>query len=89
MRVTTYVYMTDGSSPVPKTAIDCQKLTEIEEISGSLFTIQEFCAATRISQRQFFRIQAEGHGPKMIWLGGRKLISRSALDSWLREHQER
>jgi predicted DNA-binding transcriptional regulator AlpA len=81
--------MRERAMSVPETAIVCQKLTEIAEISASLFTIQEFCAATRISQRQFFRIQAAGEGPRMIWLGGRKLISRSALDSWLREHEER
>jgi hypothetical protein len=74
---------------MPETAAVCQKVTEIAEISGSLFTIQEFCAATRISQRQFFRIQAAGEGPRMIWLGGRKLISRAALNHWLWEHEER
>jgi hypothetical protein len=74
---------------LPKTAIVCQKLTEIEEISASLFTIQEFCAATRISQRQYSRLQAAGEGPRITWLGGRKLISRAALDHWLWEHQER
>jgi hypothetical protein len=79
----------EENCPVPKTAIECQKMTEIQEILGSLFTIAEFCAATRISQRQFFRIQADGHGPKMIWLGGRKLISRAALNRWLWEHEER
>jgi hypothetical protein len=74
---------------MPKTATACQKLTEIAEISATLFTIEEFCAATRISQRQFFRIQAAGEGPRMIWLGGRKLISRSALNQWLWNHEER
>jgi predicted DNA-binding transcriptional regulator AlpA len=74
---------------MPETASVCQKVTEIAEISASLFTIQEVCAATRISQRQFFRIQAAGEGPRMIWLGGRKLISRAALDQWLWERQER
>jgi hypothetical protein len=73
---------------LPETAAVCLKLTEIAEISARLFTIGEFCVATRISQRQFFRIQAEGHGPRMTWLGGRKLISRAALDHWLWEHQK-
>ena len=81
--------MKRAKETMPETAAARQKLTEIAEISAALYTIQEFCAATRISQRQFFRIQAAGDGPRMIWLGGRKLISRSAIDSWLREHEER
>ena len=67
----------------------CEKLTEIAEISASLFTIREFCSAVRISERQFYRIQAAGDGPRMIGLGGCKLISRSALNQWLWKHEER
>jgi hypothetical protein len=81
--------MKRSKKTMPKTATACQKMTEIAAISATLFTIGEFCAATRISQRQFFRIQAAGEGPRMIWLGGRKLISRSALNQWLWKHEER
>jgi predicted DNA-binding transcriptional regulator AlpA len=74
--------------PAPENAAVCQKLTEISQISSRLFTIREFCSACRISLRQFYRLQEQGEGPKMTWLGGRKLITRSALDRWLWEHEE-
>jgi hypothetical protein len=74
---------------LPETAFDRQKMAEIGSISSGLFTISEFCAAVRISPRQYFRLRAEGRGPKVIFLGGRILISRGAIDQWLWQHQER
>jgi predicted DNA-binding transcriptional regulator AlpA len=72
----------------PEIVQNRQKLTEIEQVSSCLFTIAEFCAAVRISERQYFRLRAEGQGPKATYLGGRVLISRTAIDHWLWQHEE-
>ena len=56
---------------------------EIEKIRADLFTITEFCAAVRISTRQFHRIKSAGNGPRETRLGGCILIPRHEINRWL------
>jgi len=41
-----------------------------------LYTIDEFCEAVRISRRSYFRLRAEGEGPRLTILGGKHLVSK-------------
>jgi hypothetical protein len=47
-------------------------------------SITSFCARHGISPAFFYRLQAEGRGPRIMKLGGRTLISREAAAEWRR-----
>jgi hypothetical protein len=52
------------------------------------YTIPEFCNRYRISTAFFFKLQAQGKGPRMMEVGRRKLVSRQADADWCREREE-
>jgi hypothetical protein len=57
--------------------------------SNELFTITEFCKAVCISRRSYFRLRAEGQGPRVTILGGVHLISHDETRRWVANHTER
>ena len=51
------------------------------------YTVQEWCAARRISLAMFYKMKALGIGPKTHNAGRRRLISPAADAEWLRERE--
>lgn len=46
------------------------------------FTIDEFCAAEKISRAFFYKLDAQGNAPKTYNVGRNRRISRAAYDAW-------
>jgi predicted DNA-binding transcriptional regulator AlpA len=51
------------------------------------FSIAEFCELHDISRAHFYNIIKTGDGPRMMEVGGRKVISREAAADWRRERE--
>ena len=49
------------------------------------YSVDEFCAAHSISRAMFYKIRAEGKGPRVMSVGARTLISSEAAADWRRE----
>jgi predicted DNA-binding transcriptional regulator AlpA len=45
-------------------------------------TISEFCETHGISEAFYYRLQREGHGPRTMRVGGRRLISLEEAARW-------
>lgn len=52
-------------------------------MQDAVLTINEFCAAMKIARRTFYRLAEQGKAPPTIRLGGKRLIRREAMVSWL------
>jgi predicted DNA-binding transcriptional regulator AlpA len=46
------------------------------------FTINEFCAAEKISRSFFYKLESQGKAPRTYSLGNARRISRAARDAW-------
>jgi hypothetical protein len=46
------------------------------------FTIQEFCAAEKISRAFFYKLQSQGKAPLTYPLGANRRISRDSYLTW-------
>jgi hypothetical protein len=66
-----------------KLPVTDQKAAEMAAFASNLFTIPEFCASVRISERQYFRLRCDGRGPRVTAMGGKVLITRAAIQEWL------
>jgi hypothetical protein len=51
------------------------------------FTIAEFCAANKISQGLYFKLQRAGKGPRTMPLGASVRISIEAAADWRRDRE--
>ena len=51
------------------------------------YTIDEFCMAHRISRRTFYDLIERGEGPKLTYIGSKKIISAEAAGRWRRERE--
>ena len=51
-------------------------------VDAAVYTIPEFCAAYRISEGMYFKLQAQGRGPRTIKIGRRKLIRIDDARAW-------
>jgi hypothetical protein len=51
------------------------------------YTIAEFCEAHRISKGHFYNLKKLARGPRVMDLGGRKVISAEAAADWRRERE--
>jgi hypothetical protein len=63
-----------------------------QEVTGQnpyklAFSISEFCEVHGISRAHFYNIVKTGVGPRMMYVGGRKIISREAAADWRRERE--
>lgn len=56
-------------------------------MSDEAYTIREFCAAFKISKPTYFRLRAEGRGPKETRLGAKVLVMRKDVDAWIERQQ--
>ena len=48
------------------------------------YTIAEFCEAHRISRSKLYQLFDEGHGPRTMNVGTRRLITEEAAADWRR-----
>ena len=46
------------------------------------FTINEFCAAEKISRAFFYKLQSQGKAPRTYPLGSSRRISHDAYTAW-------
>ncbi|UPK15045.1 transcriptional regulator [Bradyrhizobium sp. 155] len=46
------------------------------------FTINEFCAAEKISRAFFYKLQGQGKAPRTYPVGSNRRISREAYVAW-------
>jgi predicted DNA-binding transcriptional regulator AlpA len=46
------------------------------------FTIDEFCAAEKISRSFFYKLDAQGGAPKTYPVGRNRRISRASYEAW-------
>ena len=53
------------------------------------FSIREFCLAHQISEPFYFRLKAQGLGPREMKLGARRIISAEAATEWRALHTNR
>jgi len=51
------------------------------------YSIDEFCAAHRLSPAMYFKLKAAGLGPRTMEVGARTLISVEAAADWRRERE--
>jgi hypothetical protein len=51
------------------------------------YSIDEFCAAHRVSRRKFYDLLEHGLGPRLMRVGSRILISVEAAAAWRRERE--
>ena len=55
--------------------------------AAAAFTIEEFCAAHRLSPSTYFKIKADGLGPREMLVGSRRMISAEAARRWVRQRE--
>ena len=52
-----------------------------------VFSIDEFCAAHRLSPSMYWKLQGQGLGPREMRVGRRVLISPEAAEQWRRTRE--
>jgi hypothetical protein len=52
------------------------------------FSVNDFCVLHHISRAYFYKILNLGLGPRIMTVGGRKLISVEAAANWRREREQ-
>ena len=53
-----------------------------------MLTVSEFCERYRICRRTFYRLVADGRGPRVVKVGKRSIrISEAAAAEWLSAHE--
>ncbi len=62
-------------------------MTNLMDVARAAYSIDEFCAAYRISRGSLYNYWAAGTGPKYMLLAGRRLITTEAAVSWSRERE--
>jgi hypothetical protein len=51
------------------------------------FTVDELCAAEKVSKRKLYDDWAKGRGPAFFWNGNRRRISAEARAAWRRQRE--
>jgi hypothetical protein len=51
------------------------------------FSIADFCRVHGISESMYFKMRAQGLGPREMIVGARKLISQEAARAWRRARE--
>ncbi|AWL95748.1 helix-turn-helix domain-containing protein [Bradyrhizobium ottawaense] len=52
-----------------------------------MLTVDEFCQRYRIGRTTFYRLHAEGKGPRVVKIGKCTRISEAAAADWLAAHE--
>ena len=53
-----------------------------------MYSVSEFCRAHGISRGTFYKLLADGRGPKVAKIGRRTLISTEAAEEWRRRMEQ-
>ena len=65
-----------------------RKMEKLEEgTPRSVFTVEEFCEAHRISRSMLYQLWGEGIGPRRMAVGAKVLISIEAAADWRLERE--
>jgi hypothetical protein len=62
-------------------------LRKLQGVAREAFTIQEFCAAYRISEDMFHKMRRAGWAPAVMKVGTKVLISIAAAEQWRRDRE--
>jgi hypothetical protein len=68
----------DGELSMPDEGPPIDRLA----VPAAAYSIREFCAAHRLSESMYFKMRAQGLGPREMIVGTRKLISQEAASEW-------
>lgn len=60
---------------------------KIADVARVTYSIPEFCAAHGISQPFYFKLRAQGVGPREVRVGKRVLISLESAAEWRRQRE--
>jgi predicted DNA-binding transcriptional regulator AlpA len=63
-------------------------LTQSSTTEVSASTVDEFCHAHRISRGTFYNLLKAGHGPSIMKVGSRTLVSAEAASAWRRRMEQ-
>ena len=63
-------------------------MTDAPLANRAAYTIDEFCAAHRISRRKFYDLEERGIGPRLMRIGSKILISIEAAAAWRAEREK-
>jgi hypothetical protein len=65
------------------------RTTDLRPTPAALaYSVNDFCALHHISRAYFYKILNLGIGPRIMTVGGRKLISHEAATDWRREREQ-
>jgi hypothetical protein len=56
-------------------------------VERAAFTLAEFCVAHRISESMYFKLRAQGQGPREARAGNKILITQEAAAAWRRQRE--
>ena len=56
-------------------------------VSDPSYTVDQFCAAERMSRSMLYKAWAEGWGPDFYWVGVTRRITHRARQAWQRERE--
>jgi hypothetical protein len=62
-------------------------MTDTPLADRAAYTIDEWCAAHRLSRRKFYDLQEQGVGPRLMRIGSKVLISVEAAADWRAERE--
>jgi hypothetical protein len=60
---------------------------KIADVARATYSIAEFCAAHGISEPFYFKLRAQGAGPREVRVGKRVLISLESAADWRRQRE--
>jgi hypothetical protein len=63
------------------------RVRERPAVEPAWFSIRTFCAAHHISEAMYYKMKAQGWGPKEALVGNRVLITPESAASWRRERE--
>jgi hypothetical protein len=81
----------EAIEPTPRRELESIIRDERPPIRGPplAFSIAEFCRAHGISESMYFKMRAQGLGPREMSVGTRKLISLEAAAAWRRARERK
>jgi len=65
----------------------CDRKTANAAIADPSYTVEEFCAAERISRSMLYKAWAQGWGPEFYWVGVTRRIRHQARLAWQRARE--
>jgi hypothetical protein len=70
-----------------RTSTNREPPARADRVATAAYSIDEFCAAHRISTSMFFKLKSQGLAPAEMHVGTRRLISVEAAAAWRRARE--